>query len=303
VSAECKGGERREKGGVLSAEFRVPTTEPRVRKAPPASRLAPPAALVLLLALTGCDWFSTFSEQPKIDPWEQPGLSHQTAAEIEKLPFRGNPQMSVPTTGTVAAGFSISYAALPATVDSMSGIANPVPASDSSIANGHKYYAINCMPCHGAAGAGDGTATKYGMVPISLLTPITQGRTDGYIFGMMRNGRGLMPSYNRIEEMDRWDVVNYLRALQGKFANKPATGPLAPPGVTGAAVPGVTRLGPTRPVADWAQFTKGAAAAGEHNAVAAPAAGADSAAAAHGAPARPDSVARRDSTLRKGATP
>ncbi len=40
-------------------------------------------------------------------------------------------------------------------------------------------------------------------------------RTDGYIWGMIRNGRGLMPTYNRIEELDRWDVVNYVRGLQG----------------------------------------------------------------------------------------
>ena len=33
---------------------------------------------------------------------------------------------------------------------------------------------------------------------------------------MIRNGRGLMPTYNRIEEPDRWDIVNYLRAIQGK---------------------------------------------------------------------------------------
>ena len=25
-----------------------------------------------------------------------------------------------------------------------------------------------------------------------------------------------MPTYNRIEESDRWDIVNYLRSLQGK---------------------------------------------------------------------------------------
>ena len=34
---------------------------------------------------------------------------------------------------------------------------------------------------------------------------------------MIRNGRGLMPPYNRIEEMDRWDVVNYVRGLQGRY--------------------------------------------------------------------------------------
>ena len=62
---------------------------------------------------------------------------------------------------------------------------------------------------------------------------------------MMRNGRGLMPTYNRIEERDRWDVVNYLRALQGRVTGIAfETGPVAPPGVTGAALPSATQLAP-----------------------------------------------------------
>jgi hypothetical protein len=64
---------------------------------------------------------------------------------------------------------------------------------------------------------------------------------------MIRNGRGLMPPYNRIEEMDRWDVVNYLRALQGVGGATVTVGPLAAPGVTGDKVPGPTRMGPTQP--------------------------------------------------------
>jgi hypothetical protein len=94
---------------------------------------------------------------------------------------------------------------------------------------------------------GDGPATKFGMPGINLTTDLTKGRTDGYIFGMIRNGRGLMPPYNRIEEMDRWDVVNYVRALQGIGGKTVATGPLAPPGVTGDKVPGATRMGPNVP--------------------------------------------------------
>ena len=91
---------------------------------------------------------------------------------------------------------------------------------------------------------GDGPATQFGMPGINLTTDVTRGRADGYIFGMIRNGRGLMPPYNRIEEMDRWDVVNYLRGLQGKTV---PTGPLAAPGVTGDKVPGFTKTAPTRP--------------------------------------------------------
>jgi len=55
-----------------------------------------------------------------------------------------------------------------------------------------------------------------------------------------------MPPYNRIEEMDRWDVVNYLRALQGVNGKIVPVGPLAAPGVTGDKVPGPTRLGPNQ---------------------------------------------------------
>jgi hypothetical protein len=109
------------------------------------------------------------------------------------------------------------------------------------------YYQINCAVCHGDAGAGDGPVTKLGMPGISLVNDVTKARTDGYIFGMIRNGRGLMPSYNRIEEPDRWDVVNYLRGLQGLAGRQVETGPLAAPGVTGDKLPGVTRSAPTRP--------------------------------------------------------
>jgi mono/diheme cytochrome c family protein len=195
--------------------------------------------LALPLTLTACEWFTDFKRQPSIWTWE--------VVKDTLTPSRGNPQMSVPTTGTAIAGFQVSYGAFPATIDSMAALRNPTPASDSSLANGRKYFQINCAVCHGERAMGDGTATKFGMPGINLTTDMTKARTDGYIFGMIRNGRGLMPPYNRIEEMDRWDVVNYVRGLQGVSGKIVAVGPLAPPGVTGDKVPGPTRMGPTEP--------------------------------------------------------
>src|SRR5947199_2346737 len=85
------------------------------------------------------------------------------------------------------------------------------------------------------------------MPGINLTTDMTKARTDGYIFGMIRNGRGLMPPYNRIEEPDRWDIVNYLRSLQGKIPI-PADTLHCRPGETGmSCVPSATMMGPTRP--------------------------------------------------------
>jgi mono/diheme cytochrome c family protein len=214
------------------------------RSLPRLSRLA--LAALLPLTLGGCDWFTDFKNQPKIEPWEP--LS-QEEGDTLRAP-RGQPQYSVPVTGTFVAGYQISYNALPNVIDSIAAVAvNPTAPSPASLLNGRKYYQINCAVCHGDTGAGNGPTTQqgYGMPAISIVTDLTKGRSDGYIYGMLRNGRGLMPTYNRIEEMDRWDVVNYVRALQGRIPNTAGVGPLGYPGQNGSTVPGYTAMAPTRP--------------------------------------------------------
>jgi len=263
---------RRAQRGLSRPEFR-----------PWRARLGRLTTAAALSMLAGCKWFTDFKQQPKIDPWESPA---------DTIPPRGNPQNSVSVYGSAAPGFIYSRAQLPGAIDSMSVIANPVAPDARSIENGRKVFQINCAPCHGAKADGNGTVVKYGFVPINLLTPVTQGRTDGYIFGMMRNGRGLMPSYNRIEEPDRWDVVNYLRVLQGKISGAQAiAAPEGLPGETGDKVPGVTQMGPTRPAPYYKHVGSqaGASAPGASNA---PQSGRDSTRAVPGqpnAPARPDS--------------
>lgn len=192
------------------------------------------------LGAAGCEWFTDFKRQPHLTTWE--------SFSPDTLGVRGSPQGSVPVQGTHMPGYAVSYTALPAQIDSMAGIANPVAVSEASLAAGRLLYQINCAVCHGDRGDGVSTVTRYFFPGISIINEIAQGRTDGYIFGMIRNGRGLMPPYNRIEEASRWDVVNYVRALQGRVTGVAfETGPAAVPGVTGDKVPGPTRMGPT----DW----------------------------------------------------
>ena len=192
----------------------------------------------LMAGLSGCEWFSDFKQQPKIDPWETPA---------DSIAPRANPQFSVPTHGSVAPGFAYGRMASIASVDSMSAIANPVAADERSLRNGRMQYAINCIVCHGERGTGDGPVTKFGFPPIPIgAGSNAAGRlSDGYLFGIIRNGRGLMPPYNRIEERDRWDLINYLRALQGGAAVE--TGAPARPGITGDRMPGANAVAPTRP--------------------------------------------------------
>jgi mono/diheme cytochrome c family protein len=216
-----------------------------------------------LFALGACkqvsNVFTDFRDQPRIEPWEAEYAGNDTT------PFRpgGNDSTfvaySVPITGNTVPGYVVSYngsmtsdpgaAPNPAVIDSMAGIPNPHQPNARSLDNGRKYYQINCAVCHGVAGMGNGPAVRFGVPAPNLLTSVTKGRTDGYLYGMIRNGRGLMPNYNRIEDADRWDVVNYVRALQGSIPGvKADTSPAGYPGENGQMVPGATRTSPTRAV-------------------------------------------------------
>ena len=111
-------------------------------------RLRRAAALALTIVLTACSWFTDFKDQPKFDPWTSPS---------DSIPMRGNPQNSVPIYGSAAPGYAVSRANLPATIDSMAAIPNPVSADARSLLNGRKYYSINCAVCHGDLGKGTWT--------------------------------------------------------------------------------------------------------------------------------------------------
>ncbi len=223
------------------------------------------ALLCVPFVFGGCEWFSNFTRQPKIDPWE---VATMDSLRLAKTAPRGNPQGSVSIYGGSPPEFIVSYKPFPLTVDSMSGMRNPTAPDARSLENGHKYYAINCAVCHGDAGDGNGSATNFQFPKISLLTESAVNRTDGYLYGMIRNGRGLMPTYNRIEHLDRWDVVNYIRGLQGRLGAPIPTGPVGVPGETGAKMPGPTLMGPTRPVPHW-QPPASAATAGDTTSAAA----------------------------------
>ena len=199
--------------------------------------------VALPLAFGACTWFTDFKRQPAIEPWEP---MSQNDGDSTTVP-RGAPQFSVPLGGLSPIAYQISYQRLPAVIDSFSTIPNPVAADERSLANGRLNYQINCSMCHGLAGNGMGTMTKYGFA-ISLVSGTGPGRSDGYIWGMIRNGRGGMPSYSRIEQLDRWDIVNYVRALQGKLAMTADTTRAGYPGQNGSTVPRATATAPTRPM-------------------------------------------------------
>ena len=234
-----------------------------------ALRVAP------LLLLGACSWFTDFRDQPKYEPWESVN---------DSTPFRANPQLSVPMNGSPAPGLMVSYRPMLPAIDSVAALVgqNPVPADARSLENGRKSYQINCAVCHGAAGRGDGSAARYGVVGLPLTGPTTQALSDGQIFGIIRNGRGLMPTYNRIPDMERWDLINYVRGLQGR--HQVVTAPAGRPGETGATLPSATDVAPTRPAPYYHRIGSQAGIPLGPDAARTAPAGADTAAAAPAAP-------------------
>ena len=99
------------------------------------------------------------------------------------------------------------------------GLVNPVPPSAASLARGEQLYDRTCVVCHGPDGAGS-TGYIFEVHPVMVAYPLRGERalafSDGYLYGMIRVGRGLMPAYgHQITHYDRWHIVNYVRQLQG----------------------------------------------------------------------------------------
>ncbi len=93
---------------------------------------------------------------------------------------------------------------------------SPTPATTESIAQGRQLFQIYCTACHGQGGEGDGPVGSKLMVPPADLTSASvRERTDGYLYGTIRYGGVVMPSFGAsMSAAESWAIVNYLRSSQ-----------------------------------------------------------------------------------------
>ena len=97
---------------------------------------------------------------------------------------------------------------------------NPVASDASSIAQGKDLFLQACLPCHGALGKGDGSASALlerdgkPIKPGNLSDPKLWEQSDGAIFWKVSEGRTPMPAFqDSFSEEQRWRIVNYVRTL------------------------------------------------------------------------------------------
>jgi putative copper resistance protein D len=101
----------------------------------------------------------------------------------------------------------------------------PIPFDAISISNGSDYFSEYCADCHGPQGLGDGILAKTLLhTPSDLLTdPYVTRYMDGDFFHWISYGiEGTeMPGfYENLEEEDRWDIVNYIRAASSGYQSR-----------------------------------------------------------------------------------
>ncbi len=103
-----------------------------------------------------------------------------------------------------------------------------VPPTMELMARGRDRFEIYCLPCHGAAGYGDGMVNRRAMElvnrnvngttwvqPKSLHEEQIRTQPPGQIFNSITNGIRNMPAYApQIPVADRWAIVAYVKALQ-----------------------------------------------------------------------------------------
>jgi len=96
------------------------------------------------------------------------------------------------------------------------GTGMPMEVTPEVISRGQERFTISCKVCHGATGAGNGIAGKYGLVAIANLhQQRIRDMADGEIFNTITHGKNTMMGYgDRIQVQDRWAIVAYIRALQ-----------------------------------------------------------------------------------------
>ncbi len=88
---------------------------------------------------------------------------------------------------------------------------NPLASRPEAAAGGRKLFLKNCAECHGQDGSG---MEKKRSADFHLA--FVQEQSDGILFWKITNGnasRG-MPSFSKLPELQRWQLVLYIRQLK-----------------------------------------------------------------------------------------
>lgn len=86
---------------------------------------------------------------------------------------------------------------------------NPFAGNSNAISGGEKLFHQNCAQCHGSNASGRDKHPPLRSERVRTATP-------GELYWLLTNGsmRNGMPSWSKLPEQQRWQIVSYLKTLQ-----------------------------------------------------------------------------------------
>lgn len=163
------------------------------KKIKKAAKLLP--LLLALIAYSGCE---------NVDRQ----MHNQITFKTQEYPRKTNPAGSVPIFGG-----RIHYEDIEG-----STLEPPFPLDEEAAVKGRKLFMIYCAVCHGETGKAESPVSeKMDMQPFDLTEVDTIALTDGEIFVKILASDSIMPNYrNELSDSETWEIVAFVRQLQGK---------------------------------------------------------------------------------------
>jgi mono/diheme cytochrome c family protein len=162
--------------------------------------------------------------------------AYETYADHSNLKEKGISYNNLPVAGTVGRAEDYVYHLAKDkdgdTTNYFASRLTPNPVSllgKGEMEEAERLYLINCGICHGSKLDGNGPLWKGGDGPFPAKPATLVGdakyeaMTDGTMYYSITYGRNLMGSYSsQLTPKQRWDIIYYIKAKQGKNASPAA---------------------------------------------------------------------------------
>ena len=95
-------------------------------------------------------------------------------------------------------------------------VTNPYAGNTEALRAGRKLFVRHCAECHGQGGLGAGRAP-------GLSSPSARLASPGDLFWFLTNGdrSAGMPSWSRLPDARRWQIVTFVKSLDAAPSSQP----------------------------------------------------------------------------------